>query len=142
MSLSAEEDKGSNALAAAINQKLQENAENKLRAFLNRSWVRRDGTWADGLRITVHFSNGNNFATVDEDLEYFARDDIKWREIQFVDANTFRFEDLAKSEFASSYSEAIGRINFEENKIEVSVTTAGEVDDFLGSNQILVPFVE
>ena len=132
------EDENFKELAAEIDQELQENEENKLRAFLNRPWIRQDDSPTSGLRITVNFANGNNFATVDEDFDYFERDDIKWREIQYVNATTFRFEDLAKGPYDSFYAEALGRIDFAENRITVSVTAA----NVTGSNQILVPFVD
>ena len=134
--LSADSNETSEALAAYIDDLLEESEEYKLRAFLNRTWVRQDGGHADGLAIAVNFRDANNFATVVEPVGYFQIDDIKWREIQFVDANTFRFEDLARSDIISSYAEAIGRVNFDEFTIEVSVTAANAI----GTSQILVPF--
>lgn len=132
-------------LVEYLQTKLDENSETKMKAFLNQAWMRQDDTNISGSKIKVQFTNESGIALITEVVEttesYFEIKDIKWKDIQYIDAEHFTFEDLAKSNSRSYYAPAVGTINYSEKKINVHVSAEANA---LGTDQVwgLVPVAE
>ncbi|GGC83336.1 hypothetical protein [Enterococcus wangshanyuanii] len=136
--LDKEEKNSLKKLAEFIGKTLSANEKNKFEAFLNRVWVRQDDTFK-GLKLAIQISQENSFATILEtspEAPEFKVNDIKWRNIQYINSTTFRFEDLSTNK---NYAEAVGMIDYSGETIEVHVTAQANA---IGTSQLLVPVKE
>lgn len=132
----------SNWLADSLEKDLDENAETKMKLFLmSTMWVRNDDTDLSGTKLKIQFNDSDGFATIEESTDFgksygYEKGDIKWKNIQFVDPNTFRYEELGKGQGQTIYFEGIGQIDYSEKKINNHISSDLNTT---GRDQILVP---
>lgn len=128
-------------LTEALDKLIADNAESKMKLFLiSTIWIRQDDTGLNGTKLKVQFNYDDGFASIEEATEFgksvgFSNGDVKWRSIQFIDSQTFRYEDLSKGGSGNTYHEGISTINYEKKMITLHVT--GNLNT-QGDDQILV----
>ena len=106
-----------------LNAIVKDAYKNRVKAFLSGQWVRMDGTSLDGIVLDITLSDDVGIGTIssiasilDADTTY-AENDVKWKNIQVVDANRITYEDLTKGD--GSYYSAVGTIDYLNNTINV-----------------------
>lgn len=139
--LRSSEDFKESELAAALDKTIANSAESKQKIFLiSNIWLRQDDTNMSGTKIKIQFNNNDGFATIEETTAVgqeagFGQGDIKWKNIQFVDSNTFRYEELAKGEAQTYYFEGIAKVDYFEKRINNHISSSQNTN---GINQIYV----
>lgn len=114
-----------------LNAIVKDAYKNRVKAFLSGQWVRMDGTSLDGIVLDITLSDDVGIGTIssiasvlDADTSY-AENDVKWKNIQVVDANRITYEDLTKGD--GSYSSAVGTIDYLNNTISVHNSSSNPV---------------
>ena len=128
-----------------IIQELKSNHEkDRVIAFLNGDWVRKDGTNLSGTCISVSADNDGFTGIIKsvngkgKDLG-FAENDVKWKEGNIVDKKHITFDDLIELASNSEYGTSSGTINFKYYQINTHSSSKSARSEYkYGTNQVWI----
>lgn len=140
------------SLAKSILKVLDSYGQKKLKLALEGTWIREDDSMLSGSYMNISFKgdSGVGILTKVSDNSYgFEKGDIKWKNIKVLDGTNIVFDDLHRSrsdyydywsdsyvtDYYHDYEEGSGTIDFDNEKINVHITSNGYED---GTDQIWV----
>ena len=132
-------DLGDTEEANTLENVLDSQFQNEVKAFLSGDWVRKDATHLDGCIITVTFSDTASFATIKDlsqvvdDSYKFSAGDVKWDNIQIVDRNTIKFDTLTMGD-ESKYITCLGTIDYDAGTIKTHASDPTWLTYYNGDN--------
>lgn len=115
------------SLKEQLTEVIDDNCTNKVIAFTEGEWVRRDMTDQDGIVLTLQWNKEDGTAIVTETKNAkktdFKNDEIKWKNIKVISQKQFSYEDLAKGDDGSTgYNQGLGKINYENKTIKCKIS--------------------
>ena len=112
-------------LKAKLGDIIQNNGSNKVLAFIEGDWVRRDYTNLSGVVINVKSNKNDSVAIITDSKKSKDKDfktgDVKWKNIKPLSSNEFVFEDLSKGD-DSHYEQGYATIDYAKNQINCKIS--------------------
>lgn len=117
-------------LKAILNDVIQRNGSNKVIAFIEGDWVRRDYTDLDGVAINVKSNKDDSVAIITDVRKSKDKDfkagDVKWKNIKPMSSNEFVFEDLSKGSDDSHYEQGYANVEYDKNQINCRISASNK----------------
>lgn len=124
-------------ISKTIQKKKAESVNARTEAYLYGTWVRKDGTNFDEMKIEVKKTEKGLVGLVIKGIGDIASNETKWKDGYIIDENTFSIEDLSKSSDGyGDYSTSTCTIDYNEERIFLKSSSADTTEYSKGSNQV------
>lgn len=128
-------------LKAELQDTIEDNCTNKVIAFTEGEWVRRDLTDQDGIVLSLKWNKDDGTGILTETKNApktnFKVGDIKWKDVSVISMKEFSFKDLSRSDEVTDQIQGLGKINYENKTIKCQISDVDK-DYSLGNTQVWV----